>query len=163
MTSYVRRAIALTALAVFAMVVDVAPTFGDNVKVGAVKGATYTAVFHGETLTVKVAKNGKTATASLPDAPLFCSSGGGGPEPHSVKAGEIKKGALTTTIAFSTTGSVRKPLATVVIKGMFYKFPGGNPVFQGSAKTTLAGSEKSCNGQESFQATAGVAKGEPGK
>jgi hypothetical protein len=103
---------------------------------------------------VKVARNGKTATASLPDAPLFCSSGGGGPEPHSVKAGEIKKGSVTTTIAFSTTGSVRKPLATVTIKGTFFKFPAGKPVFQGSAKTTLAGSDKSCNGQESFQVTA---------
>jgi hypothetical protein len=154
MTSNVRRALAPAALAVFAVALSAAPTFAGNVKVGAVKGATYTGVFHGETLTVKVAKNGKTATASLPDAPFFCSSGGGGPEPHSVKAGEIKKGSVTTTIAFSTTGSVRKPLATVVIKGTFYKFGAAKPVFQGSAKTTLAGSDKSCNGQESFQVTA---------
>jgi hypothetical protein len=153
MTSNVRRALAPAALAVFAVAVIAAPTFAGSVKVGAVKGATYTGVFHGETLTVKVAKNGKTATASLPDAPLFCSSGGG-PEPHSAKAGEIKKGSVTTTIAFSTTGSVRKPLATVVIKGTFYKFGAAKPVFQGSAKTTLAGSDKSCNGQESFQVTA---------
>jgi hypothetical protein len=155
MTSNVRRAVALAVLALLAVAATAAPTFAGSVKVGPVKGATYTGVFHGETLSVKVAKNGKTATASLPDAPLFCSSGGGGPEPHSTKAGEIKKGALTTTIAFSTTGSVRKPLATVAIKGTFYKFAGAKPVFQGSAKTTLAGSEKSCNGQESFQVTAG--------
>jgi hypothetical protein len=76
-------------------------------------------------------------------------------EPHSSKPGAVSKGKLTANVFFSTTGSFRKPLAKVVIKGEFVTFPGSKPVFQGTARTTLVveGADASCNGQESFEAT----------
>jgi hypothetical protein len=90
MTSNVRRALAPAALAVFAVAVGAAPTFAGSVKVGAVKGATYTGVFHGETLTVKVAKNGKTATASLPDDGQRAQAAGDGRDQRDVL--EVRRG-----------------------------------------------------------------------
>lgn len=152
MSQHARRVVVLCAVALVASVSSAALALGASVKVGPVKGARYTGVVRGVAVTLKVAKDGKSATASLANAPFYC-SGGGGPEPHRAKAGAISKGKLTTTVAFSTTGSSSKPLATVTVKGVFVTFSGAKPVFQGTAATTYAiAGASSCNGHSSFQA-----------
>jgi hypothetical protein len=44
--------------------------------------------------------------------------------------------------------------ATVTVRGTFATFAGSKPVFQGRVKSAFSRAQ-SCNGQESFQATAG--------
>jgi hypothetical protein len=132
-----------------------ASALAGKVKAGPVKGATYTGVVHSETISVKVAGNGKTAKVSLPSAPGFC-QGGSGPERQSSKPGPVSKnGGLTVKIGYSSaSGSDHKQFATVTIKGFFYTFSGEKPVFQGVVKSHFAAAgSKSCDGQESFQAT----------
>jgi hypothetical protein len=144
-------------LAAIALTATAAVALGGNVKLTPVKGATYSGVVHDETITVKVAKNGKTATVSLPGAPGFC-QGGSGPEKQSSKAAAISKGGgLTATISYSSAiGSDHKAFATVTVKGNFYTFAGSQPVFQGTVKSSfVAAGSKSCDGQESFEATKG--------
>ena len=131
-----------------------ATALAGSVKTTPVKGATYAGVVHDETITVKVAANGKTAKVTLPSAPAFC-QGGSGPERQSTKPGAISKsGSLTAKIGYSATTGSKKQFATVTIKGHFFTFSGEKPVFQGVAKTRFAAAgSKSCDGQESFQAT----------
>jgi hypothetical protein len=151
MTKPLHRILALGAIALVALAATAAAS---TVKLTPVKGATYAGLVDGHlALTVKVDSKGRTAKVSLPAAPAFCSSGGG-PEPHSSKTATIsKQGALSATINFFTTGSTRRKLATVTIKGHFYTFGKATPVLQGTAKTTFAiAGDSSCNGQESFQA-----------
>jgi hypothetical protein len=151
MISHLRRAFVLAALALIA---TGATALGASVKVSPVKGASYSGVVHDETITVKVAKNGKTATVSLPRAPAFC-QGGSGPEQQSSKAGTISKtGSLTVAIAYSSATGSHTKFATVTVKGNFYTFSGSTPVFQGTVKSSFsAAGAKECDGQESFQAT----------
>jgi hypothetical protein len=127
---------------------------GGNVKVGPTKGATYTGVVREETITVKVAGNGKTAKVSLPSAPAYC-QGGSGPQKQSSKATAVSKaGALTAKISYSAASGHEPPFAAVTVKGTFYTFSGEKPVFQGTVKTSFrAAGSKECDGQESFQAT----------
>lgn len=151
MTKRLRPALALT---VFVLAVLAASATALSVKLTPVKGATYAGLVSGPPITIKVDRTGHTAKIGLADAPLFCSSGGGGPEPHSAKPATISsKGALTDTITFSTTGAHSKQFAKVVVKGHFYTFGKATPVFQGTLKTTfLIAGDSSCNGQESFEA-----------
>lgn len=151
MTKPLHRILALGAIALVALGGTAAAA---KVKLTPAKGATYAGLVDGHlALTVKVDSQGKTAKVSLPAAPAFCSSGGG-PEPHSSKPATIsKQGVLSATITFFTTGSTRRKLATVTVKGHFYTFPKAKPVLQGTAKSTFAISgASSCNGQVSFQA-----------
>ncbi len=137
-----------------AAIASAGTALGDNVKVGPVKGATYTGVIQGRTISIKVAANGKTAKVGLPSAPAYC-QGGSGPQKQSSKAASISKtGSLTTKISYSSaSGSNHSVFATVTVKGTFYTFPGSQPVFQGTAKTSFrAAGSKSCNGQTSFEA-----------
>lgn len=142
-------------LATIAVIATGGMAVGANVKLGPVKGSTYIGVVHDETITIKVAANGKTAKVSLPSAPAFC-QGGSGPEKQSSKAAKVSKtGSLTAKISYSSaTGPSHAPFATVTVKGNFDTFAGSKPVFQGTVKTSFrAAGAKSCDGQESFQAT----------
>jgi hypothetical protein len=144
-----RRVLAITAIALIA---TAAIALGGNAKIGPSKGATYTGIVHDETITVRVAKNGKTAGVSLPNAPAFC-QGGSGPVKQSSKPGKISKGALAVKIGYSAAGG-HTTFATVTVKGNFFTFGGSAPVFQGTVKSAFAAAgSKECDGQESFQAT----------
>lgn len=141
------------ALAAVALIAAAATAQGEPVKTSPVKGATYSGAVRNETITIKVAGNGKTATVKLPGAPFYC-SGGSGPERQSSKAGKIgKTGVLTVKISYTGTGSSHV-FATVTVKGNFFTFGSSTPVFQGTAKTSfVAAGSKECNGETSFQAT----------
>jgi hypothetical protein len=154
MTKPLHRILALGAIVSLTLVAGAA---AEPVKVTPVKGATYKGLVGSSAITVKVDGKGKTAKVSLADAPIFCSSGGGGPEPHSGAPATIsKKGALSATITFFTTGSRRRKLATVTISAHFYTFGKATPVLQGQVKSKFAiAGDSSCNGQESFQAVKG--------
>jgi hypothetical protein len=154
MSRQLRRTVPFTriaALAALAVATSTATAIAGNVKIGPVKGATYVgAIRESDTVTVKVAANGKSATVKLPTAPAYC-QGGSGPQVQHPHPGTIKAGALTAKITYTATGS-STPFATVTVKGNFYTFSGSTPVFQGTAKTTFTKAGE-CNGQESFQAT----------
>jgi len=140
-------------LVAIALIATAATAPAASVKFTPVKGATYAGVVHDETITLNVAKDGRTATVHLPIAPAFC-AGGAGPERQSSKAGAVSKtGSLTVKIAYSAATGGHKTFATVTVKGNFYTFPGSTPVFQGIVKAawTAAGA-KECDGQESFEA-----------
>jgi hypothetical protein len=130
-----------------------AAALGASVKLTPVKGATYSGVVHDETITVKVAANGKTAKVGLPGAPGFC-QGGSGPQKQSSKPASISKsGKLTAKISYvSAVGSDKTPFATVTVTGNFYTFAGSTPVFDGQVKSSFKAA-KECNGSESFEAT----------
>jgi hypothetical protein len=146
----VKRTLGLAGLVLVATAA-VAPA--DSVKTGPSKGATYAGIVHDETITVKVSKNGKRATVSLPSAPGFC-QGGSGPEKQSSKPAAISKGgAFTAKIGYSAVGGHTK-FATVTVKGSFLTFGSSAPVLQGTVKSAFsAAGAKECDGQESFQAT----------
>jgi hypothetical protein len=149
MTDKLRRALVLTAATLLATATG---AFAGSVRLGPVKGATYAGIVHDETITLKVSSNGKTAKVGLGSAPGFC-QGGAGPELESSKAGAISKhGALTAKIAYSSA-QTHKQFATVTVKGSFETFSGSKPVFQGTVKSVFSAAA-SCDGQESFQATA---------
>jgi hypothetical protein len=150
MTKQLRVVVALTAIG---LLVAAATAVAGSVKIGPVKGATYSGLIKElDKLTIKVAANGKSATAGLPSVPAYC-QGGSGPQVQHQHAAKIEHGALTITISYTTSGS-SKPFAKVTIKGSFYTFAGEQPVFQGTAKSSFAKSPE-CSGQESFQATKG--------
>jgi hypothetical protein len=147
MTKQLRVVFLLTAIGLIA---TATAALADNVKIGPVKGATYSGLIKEfDKLTVKVAANGKSATVSLPSAPAYC-DGDSGPEVQHAHAVKIKAGGLTAKVSYTAAGS-SKPFATVTVKGNFYTFSGEQPVFQGTAKTTFSKSPQ-CSGQESFQA-----------
>jgi hypothetical protein len=151
MTWKLRGALALAAILAIA-VAGVA--YATSVKQTPVKGATYAGVVHDETITVKVAANGKSATVQLPSAPGFC-QGGSGPQKQSSKPAPISKdGSLVARISYSSAlGGNHAPFATVTVKGNFLTFAGSKPVFDGAVKSSfVAAGAKTCDGQESFEA-----------
>jgi hypothetical protein len=151
MSRQLRRAVQFTRIAMLGVLASATAAMAGSVKTGPVKGATYVgAIKESDTVTIKVAANGKSATVKLPGAPAYC-QGGSGPQVQHPHPGTIKAGALTAKITYTSTGS-STPFATVTVKGNFYTFAGSTPVFQGTAKTTFSKASE-CNGQESFQAT----------
>jgi hypothetical protein len=144
----------LVALSAIALIAVAAAAEGETVKTTPAKGATYAGVVHDETITIKVAKNGKTATVKLPSAPFYC-QGGAGPERQSSKPGKIAKtGVLEVKISYRGTGSDHAVFATVAVKGSFFTFGSFTPEFQGTATTSfVAAASKECNGETSFEAT----------
>ncbi len=143
----------LLVLALPAFAIAGAPAIAESVRLTPVKGATYSGVLRTETIRIKVASNGRSATVSLPYAPLYC-QGGSGPSRASVKPAAISKtGALKATITFSST-TTHKAFASATIKGNFYTFGSSTPVFQGTVKSVWTAS-KECDGQESFEAIKG--------
>jgi hypothetical protein len=152
MTWKLRGALALAAILAIAVT---ATALATSVKVKPVKGATYAGTIHDETITVKVASNGKTATVKLPTLPAYC-QGGSGPERQGTEPAAISSsGSLTAKIYYSPgTGSDHATFGTVTVKGHFYTFSGSKPVFDGTAKSSfVASASKGCEGQESFEAT----------
>jgi hypothetical protein len=144
----------VVALAAIAPIAVAAAAEGEAVKTTPAKGATYSGAVRDETITIKVAKNGRTATVKLPGAPFYC-SGGSGPERESSKPGKIAKtGALTVKISYSAaTGSDHAVFATVTVTGNFFTFGTSRPVFQGTAKTSfVAAGSRECDGETSFEA-----------
>lgn len=134
--------IALAVLAVSGLAGSAGAT---SLKAGPVKGATYGGEDHRTLVTIKVAKNGKTATATMPSIPGYC-EGGSGPETPHPTPGSITHGVLKATITFTSRGST-KPFAAAVIKGTFL-----GKSFDGSERSTFKAAS-TCNGQESFVAT----------
>jgi hypothetical protein len=153
MSSSVRRAAMLAAIA---LLIGATVAFAGGIKAGAVKGAKYSGVVRDTAVTITVSANGKSAKASIPFAPAFCQGGGGGEVQHSKPAPISKSGSFTATIGYTVMGSKRQ-FATVTVKGTFLQ-----KAFDGVIKSSFTPA-KSCNGQESFQATAGTAKGVSGK
>jgi hypothetical protein len=152
MTSSVRRAAVVAAIA---LLIGTTAAFA-GVKAGAVKGAKYSGVVRDTAVTITVSADGKSAKASIPFAPAFCQGGGGGEVQHTKPAPISKSGAFTAKIGYTVMGSTRQ-FATVTVKGTFLK-----KAFDGTVKSSFTPATQ-CNGQESFQATAGATKGEPGK
>src|ERR1700689_1503970 len=137
----------IVALAAIGQLATAAAALAGNVKIGPGKGATYVGTIkESDTVTIKVAANGKSATVKLPGAPAYC-QGGSGPEVQHPHPGAIKAGALTAKIIYTSPDS-STPFATVTVKGNFYTFSGATPVFQGTARTTFTKASE-CNGQES--------------
>jgi hypothetical protein len=151
MSKALHGTVALGAMA--AVLLLALPAGAGTVKTTPVKGATYSGVVHGMTLTVKVDRKGRTATVSLPEAPGFC-QGGSGPEVHHTKPAAVgHDGALTATITYTTGGEHPTKIATVTVTGHFFTFSGSSPVFDGQVKSKFAAKgNASCNGQESFEA-----------
>ncbi len=143
----------ILALAAAAAALPTSAALASAAKLTPVKGATYAGTVHGETISVKVARNGKTATLALPAAPGFC-QGGSAPEAHSSKPAPITKtGSLSGMITFMSGGIHPQKLATVAVKGHFFTIGSSAPVFDGTVKSTfLLSGTTSCDGQESFQA-----------
>ncbi len=141
-----KRSLALM-LVPFVLLLSVGIAGAALLKLGAVKGATYTGVVHGETITLTTSSNGKSASVKLPRAPAFCSSGGGPERQHSKPATIGKAGSLTATISYTSQSST-KPFATVTVKGSFL-----GKLFDGTVKTAFTFADsKSCDGQASFAA-----------
>src|SRR5580693_6373250 len=98
MTKQPRVVFLLTAIGLIA---TATAALADNVKIGPVKGATYSGLIKEfDKLTVKVAANGKSATVSLPSAPAYC-DGGSGPEVQHAHAVKIKAGGLTAKVSYT--------------------------------------------------------------
>jgi hypothetical protein len=151
MTGKFRGALALAAILVVAAVATASAT---SVKLTPVKGATYAGTLRDETITVKVAANGRAATVKLPTIPAYCPSGSG-PEKQSTKPATISKGgSLTAKISYSSAiGSDHATFGTVTVQGHFYTFAGSKPVFDGTARSSFVpAGDKACEGQESFEA-----------
>jgi hypothetical protein len=156
MTDLLRRVLVLTSIALIA---TAAVAAGESVKTAPAKGATYRGLVHSETISIKVASNGKTAKVSLPIAPGFC-QGGSGPQKQSSKPGAISKGGvLIVKIGYSAVGG-HTTFATATVKGNFFTFGKSTPVFQGTVKSSFAAAgSRECDGQESFEATKTSAPG----
>jgi len=114
-------------------------------KVGPVKGATYSGDVHDTPVTIRVSANGKRATAEMARLPGYC-QGGSGPETPHFKAGSINKGAFKETLSYTGTGS-SKPFGSAVIQGTFI-----GKDFDGVEKSTFKAAS-ACDGQASFLAT----------
>jgi hypothetical protein len=139
----------LALVPIVALLASGAVVSAKHLATGAVKGATYRGVVRGQTISLKVAGNGKTATASLAIPPAYCPSGGAGGITQRTHPGAIATGgAFKAKIAYTST-LTHKQFATVTVKGTFFA-----KAFQGSAKTAFsAHGARSCDGQTSFQAT----------
>ncbi len=149
MTKQLRGAVALATLA---LTTTAGVALAESVKIGPVKGTTYAGVVKSETIKLTVSKKG-TVTVSLPNAPAYCQGGSGPVKQHTKSVPDPKTHQLTAKISYTAVGSTHV-FATVTIKGYFYTFGTATPVFQGTAKSSFsANGSKSCDGQESFQAT----------
>ena len=140
------------AIAIIALVAMAGAALGETVKMGPIRGSTYAGVVKGETITLKVAKNG-SVKVTLPNAPAYCQGGSGPVKQHTKSVPNPKSHQLTAKISYTAVGSTHV-FAKVTIKGYFDTFGTATPVFQGTVKSVFtADGSKSCDGQESFQAT----------
>ena len=120
------------------------------------KNKVFAANVRGKVVSLKVAKNGKSATVLLASEPIFCSNAGGfSPVKEQVRSAPIsKKGAFSDTITYKTLASVFGPAGKldghVKITGTFSKTS-----FKGTLQTTFA-KGTFCNGKTSFTALHGA-------
>jgi len=143
----------VAAIAVLALMVTAAAAGALAVKIGPVRGATYVGDLHGEQITIRVARSGRSATVRLPIAPAFCPSGSG-PEIQGSVTGRISRSGELTLTASYLSPSNHRAFATVTVQANFYRFGSATPVAQGTVRTTFRAAP-SCDGQESFQAVKG--------
>jgi hypothetical protein len=149
MTKQVRGTFAIATIALIAMA---GAALAESVKIGPVKGSTYTGVVKGETITLKVAQNG-SVKVTLPDAPAYCQGGSGPSKQHTKSVPDPRTHHLTAKISYTAVGSTHV-YAKVTVNGYFYTYGTATPVFQGTVKSTFtANGSRGCNGQESFEAT----------
>jgi hypothetical protein len=122
---------------------------------GPKKGATYSGtIAQGHTaITLKVSANGKSVTANVPAAPLYC-QGGGGPERLITKPAAIgKDGSFKGTITYEFTPS-HKDTTKLYFSG---KFSGKSVTGRARSEFGLLSPEArknlaQCNGSASFSA-----------
>jgi hypothetical protein len=116
---------------------------------GPVRGGTYSgSTAHGrDAVSLKVARNGRSVTVSVPTPPGY-SSGCGGPTVQKTKAAGISRGG-----SFSGSISYEFPLTrSIVIRVAFSGKFSGRKV-KGSVRSEYVYS-KACSGSTSFSATA---------
>lgn len=138
-------------LTVLALLVSAAVAMAAGPK----KGATYsgTIVQGKTTITLKVSANGKSVTASVPSAPLYC-QGGGGPERQITKPAAIgKDGSFKGTIVYEFTPT-HKNTTKLYFSG---KFSGKSVTGHARSEFGLISPEAhknlaQCNGSASFSA-----------
>lgn len=142
----------VVAIATIALIATAGVALAESVKMGPVKGATYAGVVKNETIKLKVSGKG-SVTVSLPDAPAYCQGGSGPVKQHTKSVPDPRTHQLKAKISYTAVGSTHV-FATVTVKGYFDTFGTSTPVFQGTVKSTfLANGSKSCDGEESFEAT----------
>jgi len=148
MRTQLGRALGLTVLA---LLVSAAVATAAGPK----KGATYsgTIVQGKTTITLKVSANGKSVTANVPSAPVYC-QGGGGPERQISKPAAIgKDGSFKGTITYEFTPS-HKDTTKLYVSG---KFSGKSVTGHARSEFGLISPEArknlaQCNGSASFSA-----------
>jgi hypothetical protein len=122
---------------------------------GPKKGATYagTTVQNKEPIALKVSHDGKSLTASVQFAPLYCEGGGGGTRQLTKPASIARDGSFKATITYEFTPT-RQKVSKLYISGKF----SGKSV-KGSARSEfgLLNAEaraklKQCDGTTSFSA-----------
>jgi hypothetical protein len=113
-----------------------------------VKGGLYTGTLRSESITFKLARNGKSLKASAPYAPLYCQGGGAGERQISKPAKISKQGTFTAKITYEFVPTHKKT-STLTFKGKI-----SGLFMNGSAKSHFL-LTKGCDGSASFTATAG--------
>ncbi len=140
------------ALATIALITTAGVALAESVKIGPVKGSTYSGAVKSETIKLTVSKKG-SVTVSLPNAPAYCQGGSGPVAQHTKSVPDPKAHQMTAKISYTAVGSTHV-FATVTVKGYFYTFGTSTPVFQGTAKSSFsANGSKACDGETSFEAT----------
>jgi hypothetical protein len=116
---------------------------------GPLKGGTYTGVVvHSkEPISLKVSRNGKAVTVSLPIAPLYCEGGGAGTRQITRAAAISKDGSFKGSIAYEFEPT-RKTVARLFFNGKF----SGRTV-KGTARSEFP-LVKRCDGSTTFSAKA---------
>ncbi|HTZ86678.1 MAG TPA: hypothetical protein VMB05_08430 [Solirubrobacteraceae bacterium] len=123
---------------------------------GPKKGATYagTTVQAKEPITLKVAKNGKSVTASVQFAPLYCEGGGAGERQITKPASIAKDGSFKGTILYEFVPTHAKT-SKLYFQG---KFSGKSVKGTARSEFGLASPQAAkelakCNGSTAFSAT----------
>ena len=113
MSRQIRRILALAALALLAAAAVA-------LAAGPKKGATYkgTLAKNREPIALKVAKNGKSVTASVQFAPLYCQGGGAGERQITKPAAIASNGSFSASIVYEFVPTHKKT-AKLEIKGKF--------------------------------------------
>jgi len=122
---------------------------------GVTKGATYAGTLaHGkEPIALKVSHDGKSVTASVQSAPLYCEGGGGGTRQLTKAAAIAKDGSFKAVITYEFTPTHQK-VTKLYLSGKF-----SGKTVKGSARSEygLASAEAranlaQCNGSTSYSA-----------
>lgn len=113
-----------------------------------VKGGLYTGTLRSESISFKVARNGKSVKINAPFPPLYCQGGGAGERQISKPAKISSQGTFSGKITYEFAPTHKKT-ATLTFKGKF-----AGLFLNGSAKSHFL-LAKGCDGSLNFVATAG--------